>query len=357
MATPLTRALQPVVSSLFDDMRDRLHADDARVAQWRDEYDATKGAHRTAMTFSQWEEDQLQQAAASWVLTTVFVRFIEDNGLFGERWSMISGRTEEARRIARDNEDKFYAANPSEGYRGYLQHVFSALAEVDATKGLIDQHAALHLMEPSDAGARQIMDFWRAVDDDGKLEHAPVDPGAVDPLSTRFLGDMYEELSVYAQKKWALKQTPDFVEKFILRRTLVPALGERPLKGFTMIDPTCGSGHFLIGAYELLLDRWAREAPARDAAWRAVEASKAIHGVDINPFAVSISRFRLMVQFMRAADETRLNGQLPEPEFTVLSGDSLYWGPGQELIGKLPQTHSGDINLQRFHTPHATRRV
>lgn len=334
MAADLTRALQPVVSSLVDDMRARLHDDDQRVTQWQAEYEKTKNALRTAMSFSEWEEDQLQQAAASWVLTTVFIRFIEDNRLFGERWSMISGTTEEARRTARDNEDKFYASNPDAGYRGYLQHVFAELGQVDATKGLVDTHAAFHIMEPSDAGARQIMDFWREVDDDGELLHPVIYPDAADPLSTRFLGDMYEEMSVHAQKKWALKQTPEFVEKFILQRTMVPALAERPLEGFTMIDPTCGSGHFLIGAYELLLDRWAREAPAQDEAWRAVEASKAIHGVDINPFAVSISKFRLMVQFMHAADENRLNGQLPEPEFTVLSGDALYWGPGEELGGE-----------------------
>lgn len=330
MAADLTRALQPVVSSLVDDMRARLHDDAQRVIQWKAEYEATKEALRTAMSFSEWEEDQLQQAAASWVLTTVFVRFIEDNRLFGARWSMISGTTEDARRTARDNEDKFYASNPDAGYRGYLQHVFAKLGEVDATKGLVDEHAAFHIMEPSDAGARQIMDFWRAVDDEGELLHLVIDPDAADPLSTRFLGDMYEDLSVYAQKKWALKQTPDFVERFILQRTMVPALAERPLEGFKMIDPTCGSGHFLIGAYDLLLDRWAREAPAQDDAWRAVEASKAIHGVDINPFAVSISKFRLMVQFMRAANETRLNRQLPEPEFTVLSGDSLLWSQGNK---------------------------
>lgn len=334
MAADLTRALQPVVSSLVDDMRARLHDDDQRVTQWQAEYAKTKNALRTAMSFSEWEEDQLQQAAASWVLTTVFIRFIEDNRLFGERWSMISGVTEDARRTARDNEDKFYASNPDAGYRGYLQHVFGKLGQVDATKGLVDTHAAFHIMEPSDAGARQIMDFWRAVDDEGELIHLVIDPDAADPLSTRFLGDMYEEMSIHAQKKWALKQTPEFVEEFILQRTMVPALAERPLEGFTMIDPTCGSGHFLIGAYELLLDRWAREAPARDEAWRAVEASKAIHGVDINPFAVSISKFRLMVRFMRAAGANRLNEQLPEPKFTVLSGDSLYWGPGEELGGE-----------------------
>ncbi len=31
---------------------------------------------------------------------------------------------------------------------------------------------------------------------------------------------------------------------------------ERPLEGFRLIDPTCGSGHFLLGAFARLYDRW-----------------------------------------------------------------------------------------------------
>ena len=38
----------------------------------------------------------------------------------------------------------------------------------------------------------------------------------------RFLGDLYQDLSEHAQKKYALKQTPEFIEEFILDRTLDP---------------------------------------------------------------------------------------------------------------------------------------
>jgi len=47
--------------------------------------------------------------------------------------------------------------------------------------------------------------------------------------STRFLGDLYQDLSEDVRKKYALLQTPEFVEEFILDRTLEPALAERPL--------------------------------------------------------------------------------------------------------------------------------
>ena len=34
--------------------------------------------------------------------------------------------------------------------------------------------------------------------------------------------------------------------------------------GLKLIDPTCGSGHFLLGAFDRLVDAWAAEAPALD---------------------------------------------------------------------------------------------
>ena len=125
-------------------------------------------------------------------------------------------------------------------------------------------------------------------------------------LATRFLGDLYQDLSEHAKKTYALLQTPEFVEEFILDQTLEPALAERPLEGFRLIDPTCGSGHFLLGAFERLLDRWDRQAPgAGAAAQRVQQALDAIHGVDINPFAVAIARFRLMVAALQAVRAER----------------------------------------------------
>lgn len=332
MAQELTLALQPIVSSLVDDMRSRLHDDAERLARWQKEHQDVKKAERTAGSYSEWEEEQLQQAAVGWVLTSVFVRFIEDNSLFGESWAMLSGCADDMRRRARDKEDQYYAVNPDQSYRGYLQHVFDQLGSVDATKALVDDYAGFRIMEPSDRGAQQIIDFWRSVDDEGIVTWTFND----DQLSTRFLGDMYQDLSEYARKRYALLQTPAFVEEFILERTLSPALNERPLEGFKLIDPTCGSGHFLLGAFEVLVDQWEKEAPGLDARERAVAASMAIHGVDINPFAIAISRFRLIVAFMKAAGERQLSADLPEPGFTLLSGDSLYWGPGSGGLEALP---------------------
>ena len=44
--------------------------------------------------------------------------------------------------------------------------------------------------------------------------------------NTRFLGDLYQDLSEAARKTYALLQTPEFVEEFILKYTLDPAIEE-----------------------------------------------------------------------------------------------------------------------------------
>ena len=122
-----------------------------------------------------------------------------------------------------------------------------------------------------------------------------------------------------------------FVEEFILDRTLEPALKERPLEGFKLIDPTCGSGHFLLGAFGRLLDRWHKHAPGLEVQARVQAALDAIHGVDLNPFAVAIARFRLIVAALQASGLSSLE-DAPAFTFHLAVGDSLIHGPDPDVL-------------------------
>jgi hypothetical protein len=64
------------------------------------------------------------------------------------------------------------------------------------------------------------------VPETGELVHDFTDP----TWNTRFLGDLYQDLSKETRKRYALLQTPEFVEEFILNRTLEPAIAEFGLK-------------------------------------------------------------------------------------------------------------------------------
>jgi hypothetical protein len=107
---------------------------------------------------------------------------------------------------------------------------------------------------------------------------------------TRFLGDLYQDLNEAVQKRYALLQTPRFVEAFILDRTLERAIERFGLDEATVIDPTCGSGHFLLGSFERLYEHRLRAEPGlgqREAARKALDA---VFGADINPYAVAIAQ-------------------------------------------------------------------
>ena len=79
--TRLKDDLQKQVTLLEKDLHVRLKADEAFKAPLKAHYDEAFAAKRTAVTFIAWAEDRITQSAVAWVLATVFIRFLEDNGL------------------------------------------------------------------------------------------------------------------------------------------------------------------------------------------------------------------------------------------------------------------------------------
>ena len=318
VSTELTGALKKVVLSLEDDLRVRVESDPSTKSAWLDEHAKAISGERTAMSWQAWRDDRLTQVAVAWVLTSVFVRFCEDNRLVSPVW--IAGPPER-RQEALDAELSYFRAHPEQTDREWLLQAFNHLGSVKATRDLVDPHSPLWLVSPSGQAAKRLVDFWRTRTDSGGLVHDLTDPD----LSTRFLGDLYQDLSDYAKKTFALLQTPVFVEEFILDQTLEPALTERPLEGFRLIDPACGSGHFLLGAFARLNDRWAAHAPGLEVQGRVQRALDAIHGVDLNPFAVAVARFRLMVAALQGCGLASLE-DAPAFTFHLSAGDSLLHG-------------------------------
>ncbi|SFA56411.1 hypothetical protein SAMN05444374_110134 [Rhodococcoides kroppenstedtii] len=321
----LTAALRPQLVMLVDDIRARISADPDELEVWRATHTEAIAEKRTAASWTDWSEDQITQAAVGWLLTSVFVRFCEDNLLLGKNRVWIAGPDRGLRQRAEDAENEFYRQNQSLSYREWLETAFEALSACAATRALVDNHAALNIASPSSDAVQALLAFWRRTSDDGELIWSFADP----TLSTRFLGDLYQDLSDFAKKKYALLQTPEFVEEFILDRTMEPALRDRPLEGFALIDPTCGSGHFLLGAFARLVERWHQAAPGMELRARVDRALASVHGVDINPFAVAIAKFRLIVAALQACGEASL---LDAPKFTLnlAAGDALLHGPERD---------------------------
>ena len=313
--------LQAQQKKLENDLRQQAETLPELKQRLQAEYKAASDAGRTADTYGTWRDHQVTQSAVAWVLACTFVRFAEDTGLLPT--PRLSGPGDALRR-ARDAFGEFVRQRPTDHERHYLESVFDGLAEFPALTGLFGRaHNPLFAMPPSYEAARDLLAFWQQTDpDSGALRHDFSDPD----LDTRFLGDLYQDLSEAARKRYALLQTPKFVEEFILDRTLEPAIKTFGLDGIRLIDPTCGSGHFLLGAFQRLLDHWQRSAPGLDARERVMTALAGVYGVDLNPFAVAIARFRLLVAALQASGIRTLR-EAPGWQFNLTTGDSLLHGP------------------------------
>ncbi|MFE5119016.1 BREX-2 system adenine-specific DNA-methyltransferase PglX [Streptomyces sp. NPDC056669] len=294
---------------LSADRVERVRAADAVAGRLRSEYDEARKLGRTAATWNAWLDERVTQVAVAWVLGTVFVRFCEDNRLIAEPY--LTGPDAERRDLAEARYAQYVEEDPDPTYRGWLERAFEELGAGQAGKLLFDKRRnPLNQIPLSHDAARALVEFWRERgegEDADRLIHDFTDPlDEDDPTKgwdTRFLGDLYQWLSESARKTYALLQTPEFVEEFILDRTMDPVV--RELGGtfgeLKMIDPTCGSGHFVLGAFRRMVRLFAEREPGRDVHERVRDALNAVHGVDINPFAVAIARFRLLVAGMAAA--------------------------------------------------------
>jgi predicted type IV restriction endonuclease len=166
------------------------------------------------------------------------------------------------------------------------------------------------------------------------------------------------------KKAGGVYYTPTYVVDYIVRHTLGQLLeGKTPrtAAGLKCLDPACGSGSFLLGAYQYLLDwyrdqyvaddpgRWARSRPARlfqadrpstgsgQGDWRLTTAERKrvllehIYGVDIDRQAVEVTKLSLLLKVLEGESEETLATQLgffqeralPDLADNVKCGNSL----------------------------------
>lgn len=267
-------------------------------------------------------------AAVAWVMATVFVRFCEDNQLTDAPY--IAGPGERLS-LARDRQMAYFQRHPALTDREWIVAALESLGTSAATTRMFDLLHRLMARHPiSHDAASRLLDFWRQLDPAGRLLFDFTD----EHLDTRFLADLYQDLSETARKTYSLLQTPEFIAEFLLARTLEPAITEFGLEptpapghndlpcGVRFLDDACGSGTMLLGGFYRLLSAWEHEQPGVDRGILVAKVLESLHGVDKHPVAVVICRFRLLMAAMRAAGWRRI-AEVPRLQIAVAAGDSL----------------------------------
>jgi hypothetical protein len=225
--------------------------------------------------------------------------------------------------------------------------------------------------------------------DDTKLKgiirklYYPESPYEFTMLSADILGSIYEQflgkvITLSANHRAKIEEkpevrkaggvyyTPTYIVDYIVRNTVGKLLeGKTPREAakIKVIDPSCGSGSFLIGAYQHLLD-WYLEhytkppsepaalarlkravlRPSRTGGWALTIAERKrilldhIHGVDIDDQAVEVTKLNLLLKCLEGETSDTLGFQhrivneraLPDLGNNIKCGNSLI---GTDFIG------------------------
>ncbi|MBN2378309.1 transposase [candidate division WOR-3 bacterium] len=155
------------------------------------------------------------------------------------------------------------------------------------------------------------------------------------------------------RKAGGVYYTPTYIVDYIVANTVGKLCkGKTPAQvaKLRILDPACGSGSFLLGAYQYLLD-WHRdyyieEGAAKhkkklyqitDKQWRLTAEERKrilinnIYGVDIDPQAVEVTKLSLLLKVLEGENEETLNRQmqmfhqraLPDLGSNIKCGNSL----------------------------------
>lgn len=114
----LKKDLIKQVAVLKEDLRERAASDIAGFYdKLRADYQRAKDAERTAYSYEVWLEGQLEQAAVAWVLSMVFLRFVEDNGLIKDPFLAGPG---DRLQTAMDRQAAYFTRHPDHNHRHWL---------------------------------------------------------------------------------------------------------------------------------------------------------------------------------------------------------------------------------------------
>ncbi len=309
-------------------------------------------ARHLALHNKQLKQRELNYAVQMTIDRIIFLRICEDRGIEDyERLRALLKGTNVYKRLC----NLFLEAD--ERYNSGLFH-FQKEKDVPEPPDTLTPHLVL-----DDKPLRDII--TRLYYPDSPYEFSALPADVLGHVYEQFLGKVIRltpshqvtvEEKPEVRKAGGVYYTPTFIVDYIVRHTLSKLLeGKKPgLRGsaskIKIIDPACGSGSFLIVAYQYLLD-WHRDRYIEDGPekhrkelyqgaggqWLLTTQEKKrillnnIHGVDIDPQAVEVTKLSLLLKVLEGESNQSLISQLrlfheralPDLDSNIKCGNSL----------------------------------
>jgi len=286
----LVKDLSGHVATIAADLRERLLQD----GPVREAGEALQSREGAGGDYAVWTDLLSRRIAVLWVLKSVYVRVLEDRGMVRPQ-----------RILDTESQQLFERLAPNLGESAYLEWAYRDLAQPGGGLPELFAPQAAELLLPADEHSRALLAYWRERDPD---TDALCWSFADERFDGQLMGDLYQDLDPVVKGRFALLQTPDFVRDFILDNTLSPALETWPADEIRLLDPACGSGHFLLEAFRRLVEATASQHPEWGPRKVVDQVLPRVVGIDLNDYACALARARLVMKALELAG----GGQLGE---------------------------------------------
>jgi len=323
----------------------------AEIEEWRE-----KLARNIALRNDTLTNRQLNYAVQITIDRVVFLRICEDRGIerYGQLMGLLNGRETYQRLMAvfRRADDR------------YNSGLFHFMPEKDRSEGPDELTPELVIDD------KPLKEILRSL-------YYPDSPYEFSVLPAEILGQVYEQFlgkvitltaghhariedKPEVKKAGGVYYTPSYIVDYIVKHTVgrllegasVKRLKTKPPRldrTLRVLDPACGSGSFLLGAYQTLLDwyrdyyennepdKWApiRHPPIYQAGrfgWKLTLAERKrilldhIYGVDIDTQAVEVTKLSLLLRVLEGEKDLVLfhhERALPDLAANIKCGNSL----------------------------------
>ena len=273
----------------------------ADLSRWREELlTHIQGWH------GDWPREQVESTIQRILNRLIFIRSVEDKGI----------QPRELLPLLRQLENKKQLDNLPNGllalYR-QLDDIYNRL--------LFQEHPADHYEADARKLGEIIDGLHRSRQGNRRYDFSKIDADALGQIYEQYLSVVQAE----GRKKQGIYYTPLFVVRYIVRNTVVKALeaarergGSAAARQIRVLDPACGSGSFLIAAFDVL-NEWLREndPELRDDSTRYQHILREnLYGVDLDARAVEVSMLNL---WLKAVHRRQKLPDIPN----IRHGDSL----------------------------------
>ncbi len=273
----------------------------------------------------------------------IFLRICEDRGLEG--YGQLRALTEQPRIYPRLC-DLFQLAD-----KRYNSGLFHFHTEKERNEDPDTLTPTIHI---DDVRLKPILKKLYYPDSPYAFSHVPAD--ILGQVYEQFLGRVIRitparqvkvELKPEVKKAGGVYYTPTYIVDYIVKSTvgkLVDGKSPKQVSTMRVLDPACGSGSFLIGAYQFLLN-WYRDRYVEDGwqkhkneivldavgNWRLTLGEKKkiltrhIFGVDIDSQAVEVTKLSLLLKVLESETQLKLFHEraLPDLGKNIKCGNSL----------------------------------